>query len=169
MTSLAGRGNVERMHRGARVGSGADLMNSVTVSTDGDLRVALCEPNSVHTGVVLGQLVGAQRGTEPLHVVHVRVTGAAEFGNLLALDGAAKSGAGGLGKRFVLRVPPVACIATHTLVPVDAGGRLLRRDFQRSRKLGVTVDANVSGLRRGECTRQQHNNPRPHPTHTRLD
>ena len=128
-------------------------MNSVAIGTDRDVRVALRELQAVHAGVILGQLVGAQRRVEPLHVVHICVTGPAQFGNLLARNVAAKSGAHRLGTGSVLSVSSVTCVTTHSLVTVSIGP--LSSDLEGAFQLGMAVQARVFRLRRGERGGQQ--------------
>src|SRR6516162_2744701 len=61
MTTRTGLRNVQRIHFRARVTGRTKVMHTVAVDAHRDLVVTLRQARTMHTGLVLGQLVRAQR------------------------------------------------------------------------------------------------------------
>jgi len=69
-----------------------NVVHSVTIHAHRRFRVALRKQLAMHAGLILAELVGAQRRVVVAHVRRVGVAFGAQRRNFLALDVAAKSG-----------------------------------------------------------------------------
>jgi len=84
VTSRARLRNVQGMHLGSLVARRLNIVHAVAIGAYGHFRVALREHLSVHAGLVLAELVGAQRRIEAAHVGGIGMALRANLGNLIA-------------------------------------------------------------------------------------
>lgn len=93
-------------------------MHTVTICADRDMSVAGRELHTMDAGLILRELVRAERRIELLDMTCIRVAGPTQLRDLFALDVTSKPGPMCFDCIDFSRVSPVACIATHALVTV---------------------------------------------------
>src|SRR6516162_632563 len=132
MTTRTGLRNVQRIHFRARVTGRTKVMHTVAVDAHRDLVITLRQAPAMHTGLVLGQLVRAQRWVVLTHKGGIGMATAAYFGNLLALDLTAEPSRLAHG----IQVGPggIAAVATgacQSLLGVNVTGESFLRYLER--------------------------------------
>ena len=106
------RGDIQGMNVGGRIARGAQIMHAVTIGADGNLCIALGEHLSVHAGLILAELVGAQRRIVLTHESAVGMAAATKRRYLTSFDLAAE--ASGLAHRVHVRFGGIAAVTTRT-------------------------------------------------------
>lgn len=91
MAPCTGLRDVERMHLGAQVAGGAQIMHSVAINANSHFRIAFGEQFPMHAGLVLAELIGPQPRFVLSHVVPIGMATSAERRNLTPLNLSAES------------------------------------------------------------------------------
>src|SRR6266536_3346721 len=128
MATRAGLGDMSRVNAGAGIAGRAETVHTVAVDADRNLGVALREPLAVDAGLVLSELVGAERWIVLPHVGGIGVALAAQGGNVLPRRLAAEAGGLVHGVRVARRIATVTTGARESFLRVDILGELLLCD-----------------------------------------
>ena len=144
-TSLS---HVQRVYLGSRVAGWAKIVLAMTVDAYGDLGITFRKEISVNTGLVLAQLICAQRRIVLAHEGPIGVTAPAELGDVSALDLSAKSGTLTHGIHACLcGISSMATRTSQTFLIVNVAGKLLLGYLERGIESTVAIQTGVRRLR----------------------
>ena len=118
-------------------------MNAMAIDAHGHPGVAPGEKFAVHTGLILGQLVGAQGRVVLPHESRIGVTATAKLGDIFAFDLSAKSDGA------------VATRARQAFLRVDVARKLLFADLEGRVEGSMTSKAGVLRLRMGSAAAEK--------------
>jgi len=122
-------------------------MQSVTIGANCYLSVAECQPLAVHAGLVLGQLICAQRRVVLADESLIRVTAPAEFWDIFTFDLAAEARAFAHGIHVRLRrVTPMATGACQPLLGMNVLGELFRSYLKGWVQSGMAIETRTLSL-----------------------
>ena len=121
----------------ARIACGPQIVHTVAINADRHLRIALGQQFSVHAGLVLAELVGAQSRIVLLHQSRIGMAASAQPWNLAALNLSAESSCFAHGVHVSLRrIAAMAARARQSFLRMNVLselclGHLERRDPAR--------------------------------------
>ena len=157
VTAGAGLRHVQGVYCGPSIAGGAKVVHAVTVDAYCYLGITLREEFSVHAGLVLAQLIGAQRWVVLAHERPIRMATPAELRDILSFDLPAKSGSFAHGIHICLcGITTVATRACETLLRVNVAGELLFGHLQRGIESPVAIQAGVLRLSRSRAAAEGH-------------
>ena len=148
VAARTGFGHVDGVHGGTGIAGWPEIVDAMTIGAYGNVGVTSREALSMHAGVVLVQLVGAQTGVELPNIGWIRMATSAQLRDLLVVDLAFPARLSAHGFVWIVAgwVASVATGASQTLLRVDILAELLLAHSQGIRQGGVTIQAGVRGL-----------------------
>ena len=147
MAPRASLRDIERVDFRSGITGGPQTMNTVAINADSHFCVALREELAVNAGLVLAQLIGAQRRIVFAHECCIRMATSAKTGDVFAFDLSAKPR--GFAHSIRVGFSGVAAVAARTsqaLLRMDVTGKLRFRDLERRIERAVAIQASIRRL-----------------------
>lgn len=148
--------HVDRIHRRTWIAGGPQVVDTMTIRAHCNFGVTGSQAFTVHTGVILVQLVCPQTGVELPHVGWVGMATSTQLRDLLAIYLALPPGLAAHGFVGIVAggIAPVTAGARQSLLCMYVLTELLLAHSDWIRQRGVAIQAGVGGLSKNQrCTK----------------